>query len=90
MFCIKGLCWTYVYFFAFATFSYVNYVIWDAAEIFIYFEFCFQVFKGTGFSIYNYITYFNHLFLPLFFLCFNSISTFFRLFNAKAILLEER
>ena len=61
--CIKCLCWSYVYFFAFATFNHVDYVFW--VEVFIYFEFGFRVFKGIGFTFCNYITYFASFLLHL-------------------------
>ena len=53
---IEGLCWPYVYFFALATFNYVDYVFLNCC-LSLYFEFCFWVFKGIGFSFFNYITY---------------------------------
>ena len=68
--CIKSLYWSYVYFFELATFDYVDYVFWVAAWVFFYFEFSFRVFKGNGFSFYNYTSHILHrLFLHLVTLC---------------------
>ena len=42
---MKELCWSYVHFFTFVTFDYVDYDFWVAAEVFIYSELGFLVLK---------------------------------------------
>ena len=66
---IESLYRSYVYFFTFVRFDFIDYVVWVEALSFIYYEFCFRVFEGIEFSFHNHITSSNFLFLYFVILC---------------------